>query len=135
QPDIVNEVSPHGFTPLGIAAHFNREDIVRLLLLHHADPNISSQNGYNSFPLHAALSNNNSNISKMLLEGGAQVNVVQNGRITPLHLAAQHGNIDMIILLLEQGADVSAITEFGASASDLAAEKGFHEIAEILKVS
>ncbi len=135
QPDIVNEISSHGFTPLGIAAHFDKEDIVRLLLLHHADPNISSQNGYNSFPLHAALSNNNSSMSKMLIEGGAEVNVVQNGRIAPLHLAAQHGNIDLIILLLEQGADVAATTEFGASASDLAAEKGFHEIAEILKVS
>jgi len=135
KPDVVNEISSHGFTPLGIAAHFNKEDIVRLLLMHHADPNICSQNGYNSYPLHAALGNNNSDISKMLIEAGAEVNVSQNGRITPLHLAAQHGNIDLIILLLEQGADVSATTDLGASASDLAAEKGFHEIAEILKTN
>ncbi|NGF56123.1 ankyrin repeat domain-containing protein [Parapedobacter sp. SGR-10] len=134
KPEVVNEISAHGFTPLGIAAHFNKEDVVRLLLMHHADPNISSQNGYNSYPLHAALNNNNSNISKMLIEAGAEVNVSQNGRITPLHLAAQHGNIELIILLLEQGADVSITTELGANASDLAAEKGFHDIAEILKV-
>jgi ankyrin repeat protein len=135
KPEVANEVSTHGFTPLGIAAHFNKEEVVRLLLAHHADPNISSQNGYNSYPLHAALSNDNGAISKMLIEAGAHVNVVQNGRVSPLHLAAQHGNIELIITLLEQGADVTATTEFGLTASDLAAEKGFHEISEILKVN
>lgn len=135
KPEVANEVSTHGFTPLGIAAHFDKEDIVRLLLLHHADPNACSQNGYNSYPLHAALSNNNEVIGKMLIEAGAEVNVIQNGRISPLHLAAQHGNIELIITLLEQGADVSATTEFGLTASDLAAEKGFHEISDILKTN
>lgn len=134
KPEIVNEVSSHGFTPLGIAAHFSKEDIVRLLLAYHADPNICSQNGYNSYPLHAALNNNDDEISKMLIEAGAEVNIVQNGRVSPLHLAAQHGNIELIIALLEQGADVAATTEFGLTASDLAAEKGFHEIAEILRI-
>lgn len=134
KPQVIDEISAHGFTPLGIATHFDKEDIVRILLMHHADPNISSQNGYNSYPLHAALNNNNDVISKMLIEAGAEVNVVQSGRISPLHLAAQHGNIELIIILLEQGADVSARTEFNLSAADLAAEKGFHEIAEILRI-
>ena len=133
KPEVINELSSHGFTPLGSAAHFDQEEVVRLLLAHHADPNICSQNGYNSYPLHAALNNNNDQISKMLIEAGAEVNIVQNGRISPLHLAAQHGNIELIIALLEQGADIEARTEFGLTASDLAAEKGFHEIAEILR--
>lgn len=135
KPEIVEEWSSHGFTPLGIATHFNKEDIVRLLLTHKADPNIPSQNGYNVYPLHAALSNNNSNISKMLIEAGAHVNIRQKGGFTPLHFAAQHGNIDLIIILLEQGADISLLTESGQSAADLAAEKGFREIAEILKIN
>lgn len=135
KPDVLNEVSSHGFTPLGIAAHFNQEEVVRLLLLNKADPNIASQNGYSVFPLHAALSANHDNISKMLIEAGAEVNVLQFGSISPLHFAAQHGNIDLIILLLEQGADVSVRTEQNLSASDLAAEKGFNEIAQILKVN
>lgn len=133
KPEVANEISTHGFTPLGIAAHFDKEDIVRILLSHHADPNICSQNGYNSYPLHAALNNNNEVISKMLIEAGAEVNIVQSGRVSPLHLAAQHGNIELIIVLLEQGADISARTEFNLTAADLAAEKGFHEIAEILR--
>jgi ankyrin repeat protein len=71
----------------------------------------------------------------MLIEAGAEVNVVQNARITPLHLAAQQGNIDIIILLLENGADISLRTDMGMTASDLAFEKGFKEIAEILRVA
>jgi len=133
-PEMLNEVSDHGFTPLGIAAHFGNEDIVRFLLASGADPNIQSQNGYNVYPLHSAISAGFDNIAKMLIEAGAEVNVVQSSRTTPLHLASQQGNIDLIILLLEHGANVEVKNDMGLTASDLAAEKGHREIAEILKV-
>lgn len=135
QPDIINEVSSHGFFPLGIAAHFGHEDIVRVLLRHRANPNASSQNGYHVFPLHAALSNGqNNNIAKMLIEAGAAVNVLQASNTSPLHLAAQQGNIDMIIILLENGADIAIQNDLGQTPSQIAGENGFEEIAEILKV-
>lgn len=133
KPDVINELSTHGFYPLGIAAHFGKEDIVRILLRNRANPNSSSQNGYQVFPLHSALSNNQNNIAKMLIEAGAEVNVLQSSRISPLHLAAQEGNIDLIIVLLEHGANIAQKNELGQTASDLAAQKGFLEIAEILK--
>lgn len=134
QKSIVDQISENGFTPLGLASHFGNEDIVRCLLLHGADPNTPSQNGYNVYPLHAALSNNYSNIAKMLIEAGAHVNVRQNLNITPMHLAVQYGNIDLIILLLEHGADISIRNDSGQNPSDVAAEKGFSEISAILKV-
>ncbi|GGE14905.1 ankyrin repeat domain-containing protein [Sphingobacterium cellulitidis] len=133
KPDVINELSSHGFYPLGIAAHFGKEDIVRILLRNRANPNSSSQNGYQVFPLHSALSNNQNNIAKMLIEAGAEVNVLQSSRISPLHLAAQEGNIDLIIVLLEHGANIAQKNELGQTPSDLAAQKGFLEIAEILK--
>lgn len=133
--EIVDEISTHGFSPLGIASHFSKADIIRTLLLNYANPNISSQNGFNVSPLHTALNNNNNEISKMLIEAGAAVNVLQEGNITPLHLAAQYGNIDLIILLLENGASIETKTSQGYTASDLASAKGFHEIAEILKAN
>lgn len=133
-PASTEELSDHGFSPLGIAAHFGQENIVRILLTNGADPDFPSQNGYNVYPIHAALGANNNNIVKMLIEAGAEVNVVQSSRITPLHLAAQQGNIDIIILLLENGADISIQTDIGQTPSELAAERGFHEIAEILRV-
>lgn len=134
QADIINELSSHGFFPLGIAAHFGHEDIVRSLLRAHANPNASSQNGYHVYPLHSALSNGHNAIAKMLIEAGASVNVLQSSNISPLHLAAQHGNIDMIIILLENDANIEVKNDFGQTASDVAAGNGFNEIAEILKV-
>ncbi|WDF70103.1 ankyrin repeat domain-containing protein [Sphingobacterium oryzagri] len=133
KPDVIDELSSHGFTPLGIATHFGQETVVRSLLAKKADPNICSQNGYHVYPLHTALTGQYDQISKMLVEAGAEVNVVQNARITPLHIAAQQGSIDMIIILLENGADISLKTDMGATAADLAFEKGFKEIATILR--
>lgn len=135
KPEIIDEISSHGFTPLGIASHFGQEAVVRILLAKHADPNICSQNGFQVYPLHTALTGKFDSISKMLIEAGAEVNIVQNARITPLHIAAQQGNIELIILLLEMGADITIKTDQGATASDLAFEKGFKEIAEILQVA
>ena len=133
KPEVINELSSHGFYPLGIDAHFGQEEIVRILLLQHANPNAASKNGYQVFPIHAALSGQHDRIVKQLIEAGAEVNVLQSSRTSPLHLAAQQGNIDLIIVLLEHGADISVRNEFGQTAADLASEKGFHEIAEILK--
>ncbi|MFD1771019.1 ankyrin repeat domain-containing protein [Sphingobacterium suaedae] len=135
KPDVIDELSTHGFTPLGIATHFGQESVVRTLLAKRADPNVCSQNGYHVYPLHTAVTGRYDQISKMLVEAGAEVNVVQNAQITPLHIAAQQGNIDMIILLLENGANIALKTDQGLTASDLALEKGFREIAEILRTS
>jgi FOG: Ankyrin repeat len=133
-PQLLDQVSGHGFTPLGLATHFGKEDIVRFLLAKGADPNIQSQNGYNVYPIHAAIGSGFDGIAKMLIEAGAEVNVLQASRISPLHLASQSGNIDLIILLLENGANVEVKNDMGKTPSDLAAEKGHVEIAAILKV-
>ncbi len=134
RPDVLDEISSHGFTPLGIATHFGQEAVVRILLAKHADPNIPSQNGFQVYPIHTAITGKYEQICKMLIEAGATVNVVQNNRITPLHLAAQQGNVELIIVLLENGADISVRTDMGLNAADLAQEKGYNEIADILKV-
>lgn len=131
-PDLVNEFSDDGFTALGLASYFGNEDVVRLLLLKGADPNVSSQNGFNVFPLHSAVASNYDMIAKMLLEAGAEVNVVQMSGATPLHSAAHNGNIELLIVLLEAGANVNALTEDGKTPADKASEKGFGDIAKIL---
>ena len=133
KPDLLDVVSDHGFTPLGMATHFGNEDIVHFLLEKGADPNTHSQNGYSVYPLHAAIGSGFDGIAKMLIEAGAEVNVLQASRTSPLHLAAQTGNIDLIILLLEHGALVEVKNDMGKTASDLAGEKGHVEIANILK--
>lgn len=131
-PSVVNEWSSHGLTPLAIATYFNKTDIVRFLLSKKVDPNMVSRNEQLTYPLHIAASNNNEEIGKMLIEADANVNAIQATGETPLHFAAQFGNIDLIVSLLEFGADTSIVNMQGLSAADLALEKGYREISEIL---
>lgn len=131
-PQLLNQYSPHGFTPLGLATHFGNENIVRFLLRNGADPDLASENGYRVYPLYVAIDSNFEGIAKMLVEAGAEVNVIQASQMTPLHAAAKNGNIEMLILLLEKGALVDIKNDQGKTASDLAFEKGHQEIAQIL---
>ncbi|HEX7367922.1 MAG TPA: ankyrin repeat domain-containing protein [Pelobium sp.] len=131
-PEAIDKFSEDGFTALGLACYFGKDEVARYLVLKGADVNLPSQNGFNVFPLHSAVAGNFVSISKMLIENGAAVNVVQQSGLTPLHSAAQNGSIELIILLLEKGADVSIRMEGGKLAADLAKEKGYDEIAEIL---
>lgn len=131
-PDLINSFSDDGFTPLGLACYFGHEDSARYLLLKGAEVNTCSQNGYNVYPIQSAVAANNTDIAKILLEAGADVNVRQISGVTPLHSAAQHGNIELIILLLEAGANVHSTTEDGKTPADLASLAGFNELAKIL---
>lgn len=131
-PSQLSSYSNHGFTALGMACHFGNEEIVRHLLLKGADPNQTSDNGYNVNPLYTAVNANFDAIAKLLVEGGAEVNILQAGNLTPLHAAAANGNIEMLILLLENGANVLIKDDNGQTPANFAEAKGHHEIAKIL---
>jgi ankyrin repeat protein len=131
-PDAINFYAEDGFTPLGLACYFGRDEIARYLVLKGADVNLPSNNGFKVYPLHSAAAGNYTAIARMLIENNAQVNVKQQAGATALHSAAQNGNIDLLIMLLEHGADVNVRMEGGKLPADLAREKGFLEIAEAL---
>jgi len=132
-PDAIDYFADDGFTPLGLACYFGQHEIARYLVLKGADVNQPSNNGFNVFPIHSAAAGNYTDIAKLLIDNGANINVRQQAGSTPLHSAAQNGNLDLLILLLENGADVNARMEGGKLPADLAREKGFKEIAEILE--
>src|SRR5690606_30672946 len=131
---LLSSYSEHGFTALGMACHFGNEDVVRYLLLKGANPDQASSNGYQVNPLFTAISSGFDGIAKLLIEAGAEVNVIQAGNLTPLHAAAEKGNIEMLIALLESGATVDAKNENEETTADLAAARGHHEIAKILAI-
>ena len=133
-PVSVNSFSKDGFTALGLATYFGNEEIAKLLISRGADVNTPANNGFNVYPIHSAVASGNINVTKMLINAGANVNVMQQAGFTPLHAAAQLGNIELIILLLENDAAVDVRMEGGKLPADLALEKGFNEIADILKV-
>src|ERR1700744_457357 len=131
-PDAVDDYAEDGFTPLGLACYFGQFEVARYLVLKGASVNLPSNNGFNVFPIHSAAAGNYTDIVRLLIENGANVNVKQQAGATPLHSAAQNGNLEMLILLLENNADVTTRMEGGKLPADLAREKGFDEIAEIL---
>lgn len=133
-PDLIDAHSKDGFTPLGLAAHFGHEEISRLLISKGANVNTPANNGFNVFPIHSAVAARSYAITKMLLDAGAEVNVKQQAGLTALHAAAQLGEIEIIILLLEHSADLNIRMEGGKLPADLAEEKGYEEIAAILKI-
>jgi ankyrin repeat protein len=132
QADSVNDYADDGFTPLGLACYFGQFEVARYLVLKGADVNLPSNNGFHVFPIHSAAAGNYTDIVRMLVANGANVNVKQQAGATPLHSAAQNGNLELLILLLEKGAATEARMEGGKLPADLAREKGFTEIAEIL---
>lgn len=131
-PELINEFSDDGFTPLGLACYFGHAEIARFLVLKGASVNVPSKNGFHVYPIHSAVAANQTDIVRTLIDGGAQVNVKQQSGVTPLHSAAQNGNLEILILLLENGADIGIRMEGGKLPADLAKEKGFDDIADIL---
>ena len=60
---------------------------------------------FECFLFNSAAAGNYTDIVRILIENGAQVNVRQQAGATPLHSAAQNGNLEMLIILLENGAE------------------------------
>jgi ankyrin repeat protein len=139
QPQLANTFSPDGFTPLGLAAFFGHLDIVNILLMYHADPNIASNNPMRVTPLHSAVAGNHYAVAAKLIEAGANVNVVQADGFTPLMGAAQNANAQMVELLLAHGADRNARVDKHAAqfadmtARDFAEQANAAEIVQLLE--
>ena len=59
-----------------------------------------------------AAKNGHTEIVKLLLEQGAQIEEVSEDNRTPFHLAAMKGHTETVKLLLEQGAKLEAVEEY-----------------------
>lgn len=61
--------------------------------------------------LHYTVDLNFINITKTILEHGANVNISSNFGWTPLHIAAEAGNTTMVTILLKYGACVNSLDD------------------------
>lgn len=130
----VNLRSPDGFTPMGLAAFFRQQEIVRMLADAGADINAKSTNTQQVGPLHAAVARSDLSIIQLLLLRGADPNLPQQNLVRPLHDAAASGNVPAVAMLLMFGADAKAKTEDGRTAADLARIKGHADLAARLTI-
>ena len=145
-------------TPLHVAAQYAKVEVVCVLLEHvgtlvakgdDGEPAsqvvseyVNARDAEGKTPLHLASYDSvpdgldvvlsRSNVVRLLLEHGADVNARENDHSTPLHVAARNGRVEVVRVLLEHGANVAAEGEDGKTASQFASEIGHEEIAKLL---
>ncbi|KAJ1568839.1 hypothetical protein HK405_013214, partial [Cladochytrium tenue] len=69
----------------------------------------------------------------LLLTSGASANVQQRDQATPLHVAALRGHITVAQTLLNRGADTGVRLRTGWTASDVANNCGYEDLAQMLR--
>lgn len=105
---------------------------LELLLDYGADVNTAGRKGFSL--LHYAADNGNANMTRMLLDNGANPNIVERGSgQTPLHRAALDNKKTVAEMLHAHGADMNARDWYGKTPLSLAKEGGHTEIIELLR--
>ncbi|KAI3962419.1 hypothetical protein MKW98_010970 [Papaver atlanticum] len=122
-------VATRSGTALSYAALLGQVDAVRVLLDHHADPNVELFGMVT--PVNSTIINNSLQIMDLLLQAGADPNAKSCG-FAPLILAIDYGLTQFVVRLLEAGADPNVTDIEGMTAVENAAKEGDNEIVEIL---
>jgi len=130
----VNAKDNIGSTPLHrvvvLDEESKRSNIAKVLIEHGADVNARNHQGLT--PLHMATTLGEVDVTKVLLENGADPNVTLQS-LTPLHVAAFAGYPDIVELLLKHGADPSIRDSDGKTALDFARESNRKDVVKIIE--
>jgi uncharacterized protein len=130
---LVNAFAVDGFYPLGLAVFFKHPETVKVLLDAGADVNAQARNPMKVRPIHAAAAAAQIEVTRALIERGADVNARQEEGYTPLHEAAGSGKIDFARLFLDHGADINARTDSGKTALTIAIEARQETMVKLLR--
>jgi len=116
-------------------AAIEKNDIQKVRYLIPIGADVNAKDPYASMtPLMMAAYNGYTEIAKLLIEKGAEVNA-KGGvdmDMTPLVYAASQDRLDMVKLLIEKGANVNVKTHYGWTPLFFAISKGSTEIAKLL---
>ncbi|WP_353273965.1 ankyrin repeat domain-containing protein [Wolbachia endosymbiont (group A) of Ennomos erosarius] len=82
--------------------------------------------------LYLAAKRGHTKIVKILIEKGANVNVIGKGGLTPLYWAVQEGRTEIVKILIAKGAKVDAAGKDGFTPLHWAVQKGRAEMVKIL---
>jgi ankyrin repeat protein len=103
----VNQTDKRGYTPLGIAAYHGNVEMVRCLVTDlGADVN-QADNRESHTPFMTAALRAHTDVLKVLVELGADSNLVEEAALTASSLAAQDGLLDVVTFLKDLNIDVS----------------------------
>lgn len=135
------------WTPLHMACWFNDTDACRLLLqagarpdaklnlcgllsLHDQDGSVSCHRLYRKSPLHIAASKGNVALIKMLVDEGANKDLISYTEGTPLHMAVKNCDQTAVQLLLVNGAAVDLPNADGLTPLECAHDSAIKELLE-----
>jgi ankyrin repeat protein len=130
-----NIPSKNGDTPLGLAASRNKTNgtpLCVLLLAKGAEVNPTNKTTYRITPLDWAVSSDNTELVKLLLDRGADAKAKSDVGDTVLHSAASRCDTEIATMLIEHGADVNAKITSGTTPLHNAAESGCEEVVKLL---
>lgn len=135
------------WTPLHMACWFNDTDACRLLLQAGAKPDaklnlhgllnftdeygsISCHRVFKKSPVHIATSNGNVALLKMLVDNGANKDLISFTGGTPLHIAVKNSDETLVQLLLANGAAVNLPNAAGLTPLECAHDTRIKELLE-----
>ena len=116
------------WTPLHYAFHYNRPEVVPLLI--DAGASVNATTNADETPLHL-LHDENTGLQR-LLDAGASIDARNRWGDTPLIKTARAGDALLAQTLVEYGADINAQAHDGATALLAAAQKKHFEIVALL---
>ena len=128
--DVINYKNSSGFTPLTLACYNGNLEVATLLAKKVENINVNSDAGT---ALMAAVFKNDIEITKILLDLGADANIPDTNGTTALHYATRFTNKEIIKLLVAYGADMNFKDSKGYSALDYALLDKDESILKLLK--
>jgi ankyrin repeat protein len=93
---------------------------------------VDSRDKWGWMPLHVASRFGHLEVSRVLVDHGANVNA-RIDHWTPMHLSAGNGHLGTVRLFLECGADVHAVNGEGQTPYEVSLQRGHREIADLLR--
>jgi len=143
-PDVVDKLLTSGANPdvsllsgetsLMGAANRGRQDVVKLLLDHGADPNRKEINSGQTALMWAA-AEKHPDVVQLLVQHNADTNARSNNSFTPLMFAVRQGdeNVSTVEILINAGANVNDVfSKSGLTPLMLSSIGGFEKITELL---
>lgn len=120
-----------GFTPLHLAVQLGNVTMAELLVGNGAVLN-PPKDEITITALHHASKNGHTDMARLLIRAGIEVNTIDPGAMTALHYAAKSGHTDVANLLIDEGADVNAKDIASRTPLHETAENGFLDVAKLL---
>lgn len=119
-----------GAAPVLVAASRGKHDITRQLIARGADLNVRYAAYYDATPLMLAVNNRDGEMVRLLLEAGAQVDLVDSNGDPALNWACFHGDLGIVDQLLRHRANVQLVGH--GTALEVSMRRGHQPLVERL---